>query len=104
MSTTHFLYLLIPPRQTFVFDASEEEAAIMMRHAGYLAAAHERGLVLMAGPTMDGHYGASVLATADLAVAEDLASNDPAVTSGLMTYRLHPWKVGIGGPARLRGA
>lgn len=104
MSTTHYLYLIIPPRQTFVFDANEEEGAIMERHAAYLRAAHERGLVVMAGPTMDGHFGASVLATADLAVAEDLARNDPAVSSGLMTYRLHPWKVGIGGPAKLRGA
>lgn len=95
MQPTHFLYLIVPPRQTFVFDASEEEFAIMSTHQKYLAAAAERGLVLLAGPTLDGVWGVSVLNTPDLAVAEEFSRNDPAVSSGPMKAQLHPWKASI---------
>ncbi len=95
MNPTHFLYLIVPPRPTFVFDATEAEFAIMSTHQKYLAEACERALVIMAGPTLDGVWGVTILNTSDLAVAEAFSRDDPAVSSGLMTAQLHLWKASI---------
>ena len=100
MEPTHFLYLIVPPRQNFVFDATPDEMAIMDTHADYVRAHAARGFVLMAGPTLDGDsLGVSVLVTADEKEARAYAEGDPAVSSGLMTYRLHPWRASIRAPA-----
>jgi uncharacterized protein YciI len=95
MEPTHFLYLLVPPRPTFVRDADPREREIMARHAAYLGAARDRGFLLMAGPTLDGAWGVGVLQTRNAAEAEAFRDADPAVTSGLMEGRLHPWSASI---------
>jgi uncharacterized protein YciI len=95
MEPTHFLYLLVPPRRTFVRDADAREREIMARHAEYLRAARDRGLLLMAGPTLDGAWGVGVLQTGDIAEAEAFRDGDPAVASGLMIGQLHPWSASI---------
>ena len=52
MLPTHFLYLLLPPREDFLLTMTEDEAAIMGRHSSYLRALCDAGKLLMAGPTL----------------------------------------------------
>jgi uncharacterized protein len=88
---THFIYLIHPPRPTFVQDATPEEMEVMGRHFAYLAGLAERGKVLLAGPCLDeGGFGVCIFKTSDAGEARGFASGDPAVASGLMRLELHP--------------
>jgi uncharacterized protein YciI len=68
-------------------------------HLERARAAHERGELVMAGAHGDPVDGAVLLfATADRAVAERFAADDPYVQEGLVTaWRVRPWHVVIGG-------
>lgn len=79
-----------------MIDASPDEMGIMQTHADCVRDHAARGFVLMAAPTLDMEFlGVSVLVTNDEAAARAYAEDDPAVSSGLMTYRLHPWRASI---------
>lgn len=90
MSSSHFVYRLIPPRATFAMDMSESEQATMGQHAVYWTDLFEQGRAVLFGVVMD-HGGAWGLAVVE-AGAEDevhaIASADPAVTSGLCSYEV----------------
>jgi uncharacterized protein YciI len=91
VSATHFLYMIHPPRPTFVNDATPEEGAIMRRHFEYLAGLSERGKLMLAGPCLDeGAFGIGIFNTVDAGEARQLADGDPAVSSGLARAELHP--------------
>jgi uncharacterized protein YciI len=91
VSATHFIYLIHPPRPTFVRDATPEEMEVMGRHFAYLKGLSEQGKVLLAGPCLDeGGFGVGIFKTTDAAEARGFADGDPAVSSGLMRPELHP--------------
>jgi uncharacterized protein YciI len=91
MSATHFIYLIHPPRPTFVRDATPEEMAIMGAHFEYLKGLSERGKLLLAGPCLDdGGFGIGIFKTTDADEARSFAEGDPAVKAGLMRHELHP--------------
>lgn len=90
MEPTHFVYFIFPPRPTFIQDATDEEMAIMDRHFSYLQSHSELGKLMLAGPALDGAFGIGVFNTRDQAEAQQIALGDPAVSSGLMTFKLHP--------------
>lgn len=54
MEPTHFLYLIHPPRPTFVMDMTAEEREVVGRHFAYLQDLANRGKLLLAGPCLDG--------------------------------------------------
>ena len=92
-STSHFLLRLIPPRPTFAADMTEAEAAVMAEHAAYWSGHLDRGAVVAFGPVADpsGFWGLAVLETESRDVAERLAAEDPAITSGTMArVEIHP--------------
>jgi uncharacterized protein len=92
-STSHFLLRLIPPRPTFAVDMTEAEAAVMAEHSAYWRGHMARGAVVVVGPVADpaGFWGLGVLETESQEVAERLAADDPAITSGTMArYEIHP--------------
>lgn len=95
MSPTHFLYLIRPPRPTFLMDASDAEKATMGRHTAYLQKLLDEGKLLLAGPTLDGMYGVGILTVTDAVEAETIMKNDPAVQEGLVTPSVHPLFAGI---------
>ncbi|MFT3766716.1 MAG: YciI family protein [Minicystis sp.] len=90
MQPTHFVYLIYPPRPTFLQDATPDEKEIMGRHFAYLKELSERGKLLLAGPTLDGAFGIGIFKTSDAAEAQRFADGDPAVVSGLVKPVLHP--------------
>lgn len=88
MNRNHFVYKLIPPRPTFAEDMTEAEQAIMGEHAGYWTKLFEHGQAVLFGVVLE-QAGAWGLAVVE-AEAEDellaIASDDPAIRTGLCTF------------------
>jgi uncharacterized protein len=81
----YFVYRLIPPRPSFDLDMTDEERAIMARHARYWGTLFETGKVIVYGPVRDGagSWGLGVIEAESEANVRAIAAEDPAVTSGL---------------------
>ena len=88
----HFLYKLLPPRPSFAFDMTPEEAAVMQAHSAYWQGLLKRGTAVAFGPVAEptGAWGLGVLEVDDPAEADRVRDGDPAVTSGVATAEVHP--------------
>ncbi len=82
MST--FVLRLIAPRPTFAIDLTDEERAIMGRHAAHWRPYLEAGQVVVFGPVLDdaGSFGLAVVETDDEDALRAFAAEDPFVTTG----------------------
>jgi uncharacterized protein YciI len=82
MST--FVFRLIAPRPTFALDMTDEERAVMERHAAHWQAYIDSGQMVLFGPVLDGtgSWGLGVVEAEDEDELRAFASRDPAVTSG----------------------
>lgn len=80
MST--FVFRLIAPRPTFALDMTEEERAVMERHAAYWQSFIDSGQMVIFGPVLDttGSWGLGVVEDEDELRA--FAAGDPAVMTG----------------------
>lgn len=88
---SHFLYMIHPPRPSFVNDATQAEMATMGAHFAYLKGLADAGKLVLAGPCLDeGGFGIGIFRTTDPDEARRLAEGDPAVKTGLMRPELHP--------------
>jgi uncharacterized protein YciI len=95
MEATHFIYMVHPPRPTFVQDMTQEERDIMSRHHDYLKDLLDRGKLLVAGPCLDGAFGLGILKVTDAEEARRIAEADPAVATKLMRPELHAARFGL---------
>ncbi len=93
----HYVYRLLPPRPTFHEDMSDEEKAIMARHAEYWVGLVERTDVVVYGPVVDstGSWGLAVFRADSLDDARALAEADPAISSGMATCEVGTMLVAI---------
>jgi uncharacterized protein len=93
-----FLLQLRAPRPTFAFDLTDAERALMGEHAAYWLGNHEAALVAF-GPVLDpaGSWGLAVVEAGSIDEVRGWADADPAVTSGMCTYEVHPM-----GPSHIR--
>src|SRR6185369_15575495 len=75
---------LIPPRPDFAFTLTDEERALMSRHADYLRGKLAEGSMIMAGPVADpaGPWGLAILRVGTEAEARALTDADPTVLAG----------------------
>ena len=82
MST--FIVRLEPPRPSFALDMTEEEQAIMGRHAEHWQRFIDSGQMVVFGPVLDdtGSWGLGVIETNDEYQLRAFAADDPAVPSG----------------------
>ncbi len=80
-----------------VSDGPTDHAAeITGRHYDYLQALNQRGVVFMAGRTLDpaqGVFGIVILAAPSAAEARVVMEGDPAVQSGVMLAELFPYRL-----------
>jgi uncharacterized protein YciI len=88
MST--FVFRLIAPRPDFAVDMSDEERAVMGRHAAYWQPLVETGRMVIFGPVLDstGSWGLGVVEAEDEEELRAFAAGDPAVTSGTAELEL----------------
>jgi uncharacterized protein YciI len=82
MST--FVIRLIAPRPTFALDMSDEERAVMGRHAAHWQPYIDSGRMVVFGPVLDdsGSWGLGVLEADDEEQLRAFAAADPVVTTG----------------------
>jgi uncharacterized protein YciI len=92
---SEWLVVLRPPRQSFVDDITEEEEAVMREHFLYLRRLLADGKLVLAGPSLGPVFGVAVLEAADEEEARRLVAADPAVSSGLQTPELSPFRVSL---------
>jgi uncharacterized protein YciI len=88
MST--FVFRLKAPRPTFALDMSDDERAIMVRHAAYWQPLIESGQMVVFGPVLDraGSWGLGVVEADDEQQLRSFAAGDPVVTTGTATIEI----------------
>jgi uncharacterized protein YciI len=81
---TTFVFRLKAPRPNFAFDMSDEERAIMGRHAAHWQPYIESGQMVVFGPVLvsTGSWGCGVVQSDDEDELRAHAANDPVVTTG----------------------
>ncbi|MFP5320141.1 MAG: YciI family protein [Acidimicrobiia bacterium] len=86
----HFAYRLVPPRPSFAADMSEDEQATMGEHARYWTDRFDRGDVVVFGVVLEPAraWGLAVVEADDEEAVRALASDDPAVKTGLCTFEI----------------
>jgi uncharacterized protein YciI len=79
-----FVFRLKAPRPTFALDMSDEERAVMGRHAEHWQPLVDAGRMVVFGPVLDttGSWGLGVVEAEDEDELRAHAARDPAVTSG----------------------
>lgn len=94
-----FLYRLRPTRPAMLVDGpTPEEAAIVSEHFAYLERQVAEGTVLLAGRTQAPDptgFGITIFRTASDEAAHTFMANDPAVSGGVMTAELFPYRVAL---------
>jgi uncharacterized protein YciI len=93
----HFFYKLIPPRRDFHLTQNENEKVIMQEHAAYWAGLTADKKAIIYGPVFheEGVFGIAVIEVATDEEANEIAKNDPAISSNLNTYELSSMKIGL---------
>ena len=83
-----FVLRLIAPRPNFAQTITEQERAIMERHAAHWRPYLERGDMIVFGPilTEDDSYGLAVVDSDDEQALREFAAADPVVTSGTAEF------------------
>ena len=85
-----FIFRLMCARPTFAFDMTDEERAIMRRHAAHWQPYVESGRMVIFGPILDstGSWGLGVVEADDEAEIVAFAAGDPVVTTGTGTIEV----------------
>lgn len=92
----HYLFIIRPVRgQAFLDDILPEETAIMSEHFEYLKQALADGVLLMAGPCLDGAFGIGLLRAESEAEAWNFLQNDPSVKANVQRPELHPMRLSL---------
>jgi len=83
MST--FVFRLKGPRPAFALDMSDDERAVMGRHAAHWKPLVDAGRMVVFGPVLDGtgSWGLGVVEADDEEELRAFAALDPVVTTGL---------------------
>ena len=84
---TYVLRLIAPP-PNFAQTITEDERAIMNRHAAHWRPYLERGDMVVFGPilTDDDSYGLAVVETDDEQALREFAAQDPVVATGTAAF------------------
>ena len=93
-----YLYKIQPVRPAMLIENTPEEAAIVGRHFAYLKDLTDKGVVLMAGRTLNMDYssfGIIIFRAEDDAAAQAIVNNDPAVVERVMRAEWYPYRVAL---------
>jgi uncharacterized protein YciI len=90
-----FIYLLRLVNPESFNKMSFKEEKIINNHFEHLKKGLDKGTLILAGPCLDGAFGIVIFRAASLKEAETFMNSDPAVTAGVMTAELHPFRVSL---------
>lgn len=98
-SKEQFIYIFEAVRPELITDPdawTEEDTRIAEEHFAYLRQATEKGIVILAGRSLDGEGPAVVIFEADSEEkARGFMQADPFVAGGLMRASLHPFRAAL---------
>jgi len=83
-----FVLRLMAPRPTFALDMTDEERAIMGRHAAHWRPFIDSGQMVVFGPVLGetGSFGLAVVEAEDEDELRQFAAADPVITTGTATF------------------
>jgi uncharacterized protein YciI len=90
-----FVYMLKAYRHDLINNASPEEEKIIDMHFEHLKKALHEGILILAGPCLDGEFGIVIFRAGSEEEANVFMNSDPAVKAGLMSAELHPFRVSL---------
>ena len=93
-----FLYRIQPTRLAMLIEATPEESALVGQHFDYLQALLRRGVLILAGRTLntDGSgFGIVIFNAESEEAARALVDDDPAVKGGVFSAELFPYRVAL---------
>lgn len=90
-----FIYFIRPHKENFAETMTEEEGNIMGVHFEYLKDLLDKGKLILAGPETTGKFGIAVIEAESEDVARNIMMNDPAVSSGIVSPELYPFRVSL---------
>jgi len=92
-----WLVVLRPVREEMPFEPTEEETRIVSDHYAYLQQLRAAGRLVLAGPSVlpGDTFGLGIFDLKDRAEVEAIVAADPAVTSGIMTAEIRPYRIAV---------
>jgi uncharacterized protein YciI len=90
-----YLYLLRLRDRRLPEQMTPTQERVMEAHFGRLQRGVQESTVLLAGPCTDGAFGIVVYKAASPETAQAYADADPAVSAGLMSVEVHPFRVSL---------
>jgi len=86
-----YLCKLIPPRESFMDDMTNDEHAVMMKHVAYWSKHAADGIAIVFGPVADpaGGWGVAIVNVDDERHLASLQAGDPAIIAEIgMKYEV----------------
>lgn len=94
-----FLYRIQPTRLAMLTEGpTPQEQEIVSAHFDYLAGLLERGVLILAGRTLNADpdsFGIAIFNADSEAHAAALVADDPAVKGGVMRSQLFPYRIAL---------
>jgi len=92
-----WLVVLRPVREEMPFKPTEEEARIVSDHYEYLQRLRAEGRIVVAGPSVapGDTFGLGIFDQDDRAEVEAIVAADPAITGGIMTAEIRPYRIAV---------
>jgi len=92
-----WLVVLRPVRDEMPFEPTEEESRIVGEHHEYLKRLRAEGRLVLAGPSAipGDTFGLGIFEQDDRADVEAIVAADPAITGGIMTAEIRPYRISV---------
>ena len=92
-----WLVVLRPVREEMPFEPTEDESRIVGEHYEYLKRLRAEGRLVLAGPSaLPGNtFGLGIFEQDDRADVEAIVAADPAITGGIMTAEIRPYRIAV---------
>ena len=96
---SEWIYVLKVTRLEMLTEsATPEEDTIVSQHFSYLKDLTEKGVMILMGRTQtadESTFGIAIFEAENEETAQKIMRDDPAVTTGVMTATLYPYKIAL---------
>ena len=92
-----WLVVLRPVRDEMPVEPTEDESRLVSEHYAYLKQLRGAGRLVLAGPSAlpGDSFGLGIFDQDDRAEVEAIVAADPAVTGGIMTAEIRPYRISV---------
>ena len=104
---SRYLYRIRPTRAEMLVESTPQEDRVVGEHFEYLRGLSDRGIVLLAGRTLNtdaSAFGIVIFDVPSEAEAREVVERDPAVRAGVFEAELFPYRIALASDALLESA